>query len=290
MIIDIHSHAWSYPKHFSDDFRRQAQSARAGTEVDLSVTYEAYRAQAPDDVVTVVFGGKARLSGLWVDDQYVADYVAAHRDTLIGFLSIDPTQSGWEGELRDGHLKLGLKGIKLLPMYAGFRPDDTDLDSLWSYAQSHSLPVLLHTGTTFVAQAPLDCTLPRRLDRVATRFPDVKIILAHLSHPYEGECVAVIRKHPNLFADISALHYRPFQLYQSLMLVQEYGVWDKILFGTDYPFTTVDSTIDGLHSLNDMLEGTKLPRLNTEQIDAMIFRDSLHLLGLSCPAKAAKQP
>src|SRR3954454_20024499 len=84
------------------------------------------------------------------------------------------------------------------------------------------LPVLLHTGTTFIAQAPLDCTLPRRLDRVATRFPDVKIILAHLSHPYEGECIAVIRKHPNLFADISALHYRPFQLYQSLMLVQEY--------------------------------------------------------------------
>jgi predicted TIM-barrel fold metal-dependent hydrolase len=166
-------------------------------------------------------------------------------------------------------------------MYAGFRPDDAQLDSLWSYAQNHSLPVLLHTGTTFVAQAPLDCTLPRRLDLVATRFPEIKIILAHLSHPYEGECVAVIRKHPNVFADISALHYRPFQLYQSLMLVQEYGVWDKVLFGTDYPFTTVNSTIEGLRSLNNMLEGTNLPRLHTEQIDAMIHRDSLHLLGLN---------
>src|SRR3954468_16785460 len=157
MIIDVHSHTWSYPQHFTKDFRQQAQRARAGVEVDLTVRYEDYRAQAPDNVVTIVFGGKARLSGLWVDDQYVADYVAAHRDRLIGFLSADPTQPGWERELHDGHQRLGLRGIKLLPMYAGFRPDDAVLDPLWSYAQAHSLPVLLHTGTTIVAQAPLDC-------------------------------------------------------------------------------------------------------------------------------------
>ena len=148
-------------------------------------------------------------------------------------------------------------------------------------AQSQGLPVLLHTGTTFIAQAPLEYTLPRHLDRVAMRFPGAKIIMAHLGHPYEGECVAVARKHPNVYADISALHYRPFQLYHSLMLVQEYGIWDKILFGTDYPFTTVNATIDGLHRLNGMLEGTNLPRLNTEKIDAMIHRDTLTLLGLS---------
>jgi predicted TIM-barrel fold metal-dependent hydrolase len=101
-----------------------------------------------------------------------------------------------------------------------------------------------------------------------------------LGHPYEGECVVVVRKHPNVYADISALHYRPFQLYQSLMLVQEYGVWDKILFGTDYPFTTVNATIDGVQKLNTLLEGTLLPRLDEAQIDAMIHRDSLRLLGL----------
>ena len=87
----------------------------------------------------------------------------------------------------------------------------------------------------------------------------MKIILALLSHPYVAECVAVIRKHPNVYADISALHYRPFQLYNSLMLVQEYGVWDKVLFGTDYPFTTVNETVAGLRDLNRMLDGTSLP-------------------------------
>ncbi|MCC6240876.1 MAG: amidohydrolase family protein [Phycisphaerales bacterium] len=278
MIVDVHSHAWLYPKHFTDDFRRQAARARAGREVDLTVRYEDYRRNAPLETKTIVFGGKARLSGLWVDDQFIADYVAHDPDRLIGFMSLDPTVPQWENEMHHGHLELGLRGIKLMPMYAGFAPDDRSIDPLWQYAQRHNLPVLLHTGTTFVAQAPIEYTLPRRLDQVAIRYPQVRIILAHLSHPYEGECVAMIRKHPNLFADISALFYRPFQLYHSLMLVQEYGVWEKLLFGTDYPFTTVNATIQGLRSLNNMLAGTALPRLDDQQIDKLIHRDSLTLL------------
>lgn len=280
MIIDVHSHAWEYPAHFSDDFRQQAKRAKAGVEMNLTVTYDAYRATAPDDTITIVFGGKAKLSGLWVDDRYVAKYVAADPARLIGFLSVDPTQPGWEDELRFGHQELGLRGIKLLSMYAGFRPDESRLDPLWEYATKHHLPVLLHTGTTFVAQAPLECTLPRHLDVVATRFPEVRIIMAHLGHPYEGEAIVTARKHPHVFCDISALHYRPFQFYHSLMLVQEYGIWDKVLFGTDYPFTTVNSTLDGLRKLNDMLAGTALPRLSHEAIERLIHRDSLPLLGL----------
>ena len=281
MIIDVHSHVWQYPAHFGDDFRAQAKRAKAGVEMDLTVRYEDYRAAAPAEVRTIVFGGKARLSGLWVDDRYVAEAVAAHPDERIGFLSVDPTQDGWQDELQHGHRELGLRGIKLLPMYAGFRPDDPRLDPLWTYARQHQLPVLLHTGTTFIAQAPLECTLPRHIDPVAARFPDVKIIMAHLGHPYEGECIVVARKHPNVYADIRALHYRPFQFYHSLMLVQEYGVWNKILFGTDYPFTTVNATIDGLRNLNAMLTGTSLPRINEDQIETLIYRDSLSLLGLA---------
>jgi predicted TIM-barrel fold metal-dependent hydrolase len=62
------------------------------------------------------------------------------------------------------------------------------------------------------------------------------------------------------------------------MLVQEYGVWDKVLFGTDYPFTTVDASIDGIRKLNDMLAGTALPRLNPEAIEQMFYRDTLKIL------------
>ena len=282
MIIDVHSHAWKYPDHFTDDFRQQAKRARAGVELDLTVHYEEYAASVPPevDIRTIVFGGKARLSGLWVDDQYVAEYVTQNPERLIGFMSLDPTQDDWETEMKSGFEVLGLRGIKLMPMYAGFRPDDSLLDPLWEFANLNKLPVLLHTGTTFVAQAPLDCTLPRRLDPVATRFPEVKIILAHLGHPYEAETVAVIRKHPNVYSDVSALYYRPFQLYHSLMLIQEYGVWDKVLFGTDYPFTTVSESLQGLRGLNNMLEGTALPRLEENEIEQLISRDSLKLLRL----------
>jgi predicted TIM-barrel fold metal-dependent hydrolase len=276
----VHTHVWAFPDHFGEEFRRQAARARAGVEVDLTVDYDQYRATCPANTKSIVFGGKAKLSGQWVPDRYVADYVAKHPDTLLGFMCLDVTQPGWEREMREGREELGLRGIKLLPMYAGFRPDEKILDPMWTYATDHKLPVLLHTGTTFIAQAPLECTLPRHLDPVATRFPDVKIIMAHLGHPYEGECIATFRKHPNVYADISALHYRPFQLYHSLMLVQEYGVWHKLLFGTDFPFTTVNDSMAGLRKLNAMLEGTALPRLDTEQIENVIYRDSLKLLGL----------
>jgi predicted TIM-barrel fold metal-dependent hydrolase len=57
-------------------------------------------------------------------------------------------------------------------------------------------------------------------------------------------------------------------------------VWDKVLFGTDYPFTNVQATGAGLRGLNGMLEGTALPRLNAQAIEDVIHRDSLTLLGL----------
>jgi predicted TIM-barrel fold metal-dependent hydrolase len=278
LLVDVHSHYFHYPEHFSDDFRDQARRARKDVEVDLTVRWDEYSATATACDRTIVFGGKARLSGLWVPDQAVAEYVAQQPDRLTAFLCVDPTQPGWRDEMEQGHRDLKMKGIKLLPMYAGFKPNDRELDDLWAYATKHRLPVLLHTGTTFIDKAPLECTLPRLIDDVAVRFPKVKIIMAHLSHPYEGECVVTIRKHPNVYTDCSALHYRPFQLYHSLMLVQEYGVWDKLLFGSDYPFTTVDASLAGMRKLNDMLEGTALPRLDMDRMEAMFFRETLRIL------------
>ena len=99
MIVDVHSHAWEYPEHFGDDFRQQAASA-GRAEVDLTVRYNEYRRTAPDDCRTIVFGGKAKLSGLWVDDESVARYVAQDPQRLLGFLSLDPTQDGWQREMR----------------------------------------------------------------------------------------------------------------------------------------------------------------------------------------------
>lgn len=280
MIIDVHTHVFTSNKPFSETFIAEASRART-TPIDLITRYDEYRATGASCDAAICFGGKAHLAGLWVDDQDVVDYVKKDPARLIGFLSLDPTQPNWQQEMEYGHQELGLQGIKLMPMYAGFYPQDEQLDPLWTYAQKHNLPVLLHTGTTFISQATIETTLPRHIDVVARRFPEVRIIMAHLGHPFEGECVAVIRKHPYVYADVSALHYRPWQLFHSLMLVHEYGVWNKVLFGTDFPFTTVDASIAGLRSLAEVkIDRFSLP---LDKIEEMIHRDSLPLLGLKHP-------
>ena len=130
MIVDVHSHYWEYPKHFTADFETQAKRAWGGQIRDLTVRWNEYYAGATECDKTVVFGGKAKLSGLWVPDWEVAAYAAQHPDHLIPFLSVDPTQPGWQDELIAGHQDLKMNGVKLLPMYAGFRMDDGRLDPI----------------------------------------------------------------------------------------------------------------------------------------------------------------
>ncbi|ROQ62929.1 hypothetical protein EDD93_5660 [Streptomyces sp. 840.1] len=280
MITDVHSHLFRHSHDFTDPFRSDSARAHAG-EVDLTVKWEEYAATAPDSTRTIVVGGKARRSGLWVDDAAVAAYVGKQPDRLIGYLALDPTQPGWQEELRYGHQELGLRGIKLMPMYAGFDPAAEEYDELYTYAERHGLPLLVHTGTTFVSSAPLEWAMPRHLDAVAIRHPELRMVLAHLGHPFEGECIAVIRKHPHVYADLSALHYRPFQLWHSLRLVQDYGVFHKVLFGSDYPFTTVDDSVKGLREIARIPGIPGLPPLDADAIEEIIHRPSLDLLGLN---------
>ena len=77
-LVDVHSHYWEYPNHFTEEFRNQAKRARGDAEVDLTVRWEDYSAHAKNCQTTIVFGGKAKLSGLWVPDREVAVYVARH--------------------------------------------------------------------------------------------------------------------------------------------------------------------------------------------------------------------
>jgi len=278
MIVDVHTHLMDQHRDLSPEFLASAGHAR-DEGVGLTVRWEDYRSSSPPDSVAIVFGGKARLSGLWVDDRSVADYVREHAPRTIGFLSLDPTQPGWQEELRHGHQELGLRGVKLMPMYAGFDPSSPEIEPLWTYAVKHRLPVLMHTGTTFVPQAVLKYTRPYLADDIARSHPDLILILAHLGHPYEGECLAVIRKHQNVYADISALHYRPYQFWNALMLAKEYGVTHKLLFGSDFPFTTVNASVDGLREL-DRITVPGFGGLDPDQIEQLIHRDSLSLLGL----------
>lgn len=280
MVTDVHVHLFDDPAHqIGGPFARDAARAHAG-EVDLTTSWSAYRQAAPVGTRAIVFGGKARLAGLWVPDEAVAAFAAEHPDDVVPFASADPTQASWRDELEHAHEDLGLRGVKIMPMYAGFDPSDPAYDELWAYTERHGLPVLAHTGTTFVQDAPLELARPGLLDAVARAHPEQRLVLAHLGHPYEGECLATIRKHPHVYADVSALYYRPFQLWRALTLAAEYGVLDKLLFGSDYPFTTVDASIEGIRRIAAAQVGPFGP-IDPDAIEALIDRDALALLALA---------
>ena len=140
--------------------------------------------------------------------------------------------------------------------------------------------MLIHQATTFIRDSPLEWARPILLDAVARSFPELRMCAAHLGHPWCDELMVVVRKHPHLYTDVSALHTRPVQLYFALQSAVEYRVTDRVLFGTDYPFSTVEQTMEALRSVNRVVEGTGFPPIADEVIEGIIERDSLALLGV----------
>jgi predicted TIM-barrel fold metal-dependent hydrolase len=276
---NIHTHLFDQSRHLAPFFVKEAELSR-GAPVDLTVDFDAFmRDNAAFDRV-VVLGAKARLNGIWVPDEDVAAFCARAPGKLRGFAGCDPTQSGCMDELARGIEELGLAGVKLMPMYAGFDPRDPRCAPVYAYCQARGLPILFHTGTTFNRAAPLAFTRPWLWDEVAIQYPELRMVLAHAGHPFCEECLVVIRKHPRVYADISALFYRPWQFYNLLIAAQEYRVTHKLLFGTDYPFAQGAESVDGLRRANDVTGASGLPRVTDATIEGILERDAFGLLGL----------
>lgn len=277
---NIHAHAWDPEIHIAPATRAEADRSR-GRPMDLSTPFDKFMADNAPFEKTVVFGLKARRTGYWVPDDYVADFVARAPDKLLGFACCDPTQEGALAELRHGIEELGLVGVKMVPMYAGFDPRDPRCQPIYAYCQEHGLPILFHSGTTFNQNAPLEFTRPWLFDEVGFRYPELHVVLAHVGHPFCEECLVVIRKHPHIYADISALYYRPWQFYNMLIAAQEYNVTNKLLPGTDYPFAGGIESIEGLRNCNHIIGNSGLPRVTEATIDGILHRDALTLLGIN---------
>lgn len=278
-MIDCHTHVGEHGKHIGGEFMRDAQRAW-GQDLQLGTTLDAHWAAMEGVEHAVVLAFAAPACGFVVPNDYVADYVNAHREKLIGFASVDPNDPDAGAELRDAVDVLGLSGLKLAPIYQRFEPLSDCAFAVYEVAQELSLPVIWHQGTTFVREAPLALARPMMLDEVATAFPRLKIVIAHLGHPWIEEAMATIRKHPTLFADISALETRPWQYYNGMIAALEYGVTDKLLLGSDFPFSTPERTLAGLRGINALVEGTNLPRVPEAVIEGIVGRPTLELLGL----------
>lgn len=279
-MYNIHAHTWDQDLHFSPETVRETDLSR-GYPLDLTVHFDTFMQDMQPFDRVAVFGLKARLNGYWVPDQYVAEFVSRAPDKLIGFASCDPTQDGHMDDLRVAIETLGLVGVKMGPMYAGFDPRDARCAPIYRYCQERGLPILFHSGTTYNRAAPLGFSRPWLFDDVAIAYPDLRMVLAHVGHPFCEECLVVIRKHPHVYADVSALYYRPWQFYNMLVAAQEYKVTHKLLFGTDYPFAAAAESIDGLRQINHIIGTSGLPQISSTTMEEILERDSFGLLGLT---------
>ena len=291
MIIDVHSHT---PRHrTAPEVTERALDAkwRPDQKASTAHTWDDH-VQAMDAVDrAIVFNIASDPRGDVPDDgqliyatpQVNADtaaFVQAHPDKFIGFLTVHPHHPNAMDEIERATGDLGLRGIKLGPNYQNFDPLGPEAFAVFKRAEELGLPVLFHQGTSPVQFADLDFAHPRHIDRVAMAFPNLKMILAHIGHPWQVDCIVVIRKHPNVYADISANFYRPWSYYNAFRYATEWDVLHKLLFGSDYPIAAPKETMDALYLVNDVIQGTALPPVPIDKLEEILHRDSLALLGL----------
>jgi predicted TIM-barrel fold metal-dependent hydrolase len=282
VIVDVHTHFLDAEKHLApivyEDLCRggfDPKTWQFSAEQHLEAT------RAAD--VAVVFGLRAAATGWQVPNDAVAEQVARAPDRLVFFASVDPGEPGFLDELRRCHQDLGCQGVKLSPIYQGVHPLDKRYCEIYRYCQAHGLPVMTHMATTFSSGTPLDYARPAHMDQVSVDFPDLKIVLAHMGHPWEGEAIAVIRKQPNVYADLSALYYRPWQFYNTMQLLVEYHAEQKVLFGSDFPAATTADSLVGVRNVNRVLGQSGLPAIPEAVLEGILHRDALACLGIPGP-------
>ncbi len=278
MIIDCHTHFWQ-TAHWTEDARTDALRVITNPALLEIKPEEYWQAMGAVDKA-IVFGFAASHVGLAVPNDHVASLVRCHPEKLIGFVAVDPLQPGYLNELRHGIEDLKFRGVKLAPIYQNYHVMDERMLPVYEYCEKRGLPILIHQGTTFFRDAPLKYALPIQLEEVAMRFRDLKMVIAHMGHPWIDETVVLIRKQPNLYSDVSALYYRPWQFYNALMSAIEYGAAHKLLFGSDYPFTTPAASVEGIRKANHVTGQSGLPQVPAEVLEGIIERDTLGLLNL----------
>jgi len=196
------------------------------------------------------------LSDMRTTPEQVAAFVKQAPDRLMGFGYVNPILRGAEKELRRQREELGLFGLKLYPCTDSYSPDDPNAFEVYNVAQELDMPVLIHHAGMPEAHDLLTHTDPAQIDVVAKNFPKMRIILAHLGYPRVDETLYVLRKHKNVYADISwpygNINHPSYLwlLWKDLLTAMNMGVLQKLVFGTDYPGIRQKPYLDMLMAVN----------------------------------------
>jgi predicted TIM-barrel fold metal-dependent hydrolase len=181
-----------------------------------------------------------------VPNEEVAEIAAANSDVLIPFASIEPAKGRLGARearrLIEDH---GIKGFKFHPNMQEFFPNDRTAYSIFEVIEEYRLPALFHTGHSGIgAGLPggggirLKYSNPMYVDDVAVDFPDMPIVLAHPSFPWQDEALSVCMHKPNVYIDLSG--WSPKYFPPTLLRYANTLLREKMLFGSDYPVLTPD--------------------------------------------------
>lgn len=276
MIVDCHTQIWD-------------STARWGRAAAPSVSIVAEPARHLEAVDTVdraiVLAFKSVHLDAEIPNRFVADYVRRHASKLVGFAGIDPTDPDCLAEVALAQEQLGLKGVTLSPSLQNFHPADTRALEVYEECARRGLPVIFEQNHRHPA-ARMEFARPVLLDEVASEFPRLRIVVAHMGFPWVDETLALLGKHGNVFADVAGLLPRRWLTYNALLSAHEYGVMDRLLFGSDFPYRSPAACIEALYSLNQLSSGSGLITIPREQLRGIVERDALALLGIEAPPAA----
>lgn len=207
----------------------------------------------------------------------IAEGAARNNDVLIPFGSVDP----WRGaaavrrvhQLVEQH---GVRGFKFHPSLQGFEPNDRRFYPLYEAIAEHGVPALFHTGQTGVGAGMrggmgirLEYSNPMHLEQVGIDFPDMPIVMAHPSFPWQDEALAVATHKPTCYIDLSG--WSPKYFPQNLIQYSNSLLKHRVLFGSDFPVITPDRWIADFE---------KLP-IKPEVRPLIMKQNAAKLLGLS---------
>ncbi len=251
VAIDVHTHAEvsnSGERSLTQELERasaryfRAERERRPTLDEMAAYYRERR------MACVVFPVDAEsATGIPpVPNEEVAEAARVHPDVLIPFASIDPAK-GRTGARQARRLvaEHGVKGFKFHPSMQEFYPNDQAAYVLYEEIEGLGVPVVFHTGQTGIGAGVrggggvrLKYSNPMLVDDVAVDFPDMPIILAHPSVPWQDEALSVATHKPLVHVDLSGWspRYFPPQLVRYANTLLQ----DKVLFGSDFPLLTPD--------------------------------------------------
>jgi len=185
-------------------------------------------------------------------------------------------------------LQAGLvKGLKLYPGYEPFYPNDKRLQVVYELAEEFDVPVMIHTGDTYSPGGKLKYAHPLEVDEVAVDHRKVRFIICHLGNPWLQDCMEVVYKNANVYADFSGLvlgefteafeDYMEEQLEDVLLYA---GEPDYLLFGTDWPICSMKSYVEFVSQL----------KLSDEQRTKICYENARRIFKLPLPPSNVGPP